>query len=322
MNDELYKKFCSITPALDDKFIQVLDISATLPHKLGCTLEYYPIFFIECADEIPTTNINLKQISVSFNQVCNLKGDNDNSISKKYSIVMLKSTESDLQKYFLDMVYIVLNKLPHHPSVKALKHEIMKVVSLFSTPPVFSKEVVQGLWAELLVINQSSNPLYLINSWHVSPEDKFDFNDGVDKIEVKATQNQERVHSFAIEQLNPNKDSKLLVASIIVTPSGQGPNIFDLISSILTKITDVDAQLKLQEIAFETIGPNLEAVRKVRFDLGMAINTYKLFHHYDVPSIALSNVPVEVSKVHFSSCLKNTNEADLSIISSKLHLAL
>lgn len=322
MNNELYIKFCGIAPSEDEKYIQVIDIDASLTHKLGCTTEQYPIFFVECSDETPTTNINLKQISVSFNQICNLKSGGSDCENKKYTIVMLKSTESDLQKYFLDMVYIVLKKLPQKPSVKVLKHEIMKLVSLFSTPPVFSKEVVQGLWAELFVIASSKNPDYLISSWHSSPEDKYDFNDGIDKIEVKATQNQERIHSFAIEQLNPNTDSKLLIASVIVAPSGQGPNIFDLLASILERVSDVDTQLKVQEVAFETIGPHLEAVKKIRFDLNMASNTYRLFDYKEVPSIPLTAVPLEVSKVYFSSCLKDCKTAILTDTTSQLHTSL
>lgn len=319
---DLYSIFCRIEPAeSNEKSFPAEEIISMLPHRLGCSQERYPIFFVECCDEMPTTNINLKQFSVNFNQVCNLV-ESGNTICKKYTIILLKSLESDIQKYFLDLVYIVLRKLPSKPTVAALKHELAKVISLFTAPPSFSKEVVQGLWAELFVIACGKDPLYLINSWHVSTEDKYDFNDGIDKVEVKATRNQDRVHAFAIEQLNPNKDSKLLIASIIVVPSGQGGNIFDLIDAISEKVADNDAILKLKEISYQTIGPHLEESKKIRFDVSMAANTYKLFNHYDIPAIPISVVPFEVSNIHFSSCLKDIATVDAKALQSKLHQSL
>ena len=313
---DLYSIFCKIGPAeSNEKYFPAEEITSTLPHRLGCSQERFPIFFVECCDEMPTTNINLKQFSVNFNQLCNLS-EGGSTISKKYTIILLKSLEGDIQKYFLDLVYIVLKKLPTKPTVSALKHELTKVISLFTAPPSFSKEIVQGLWAELFVIACGKDPLYL------TPEDKYDFNDGIDKIEVKATRNQDRIHAFAIEQLNPNKDSKLLIASIIVAPSGQGGNIFDLIDAISEKVADNDAILKLKEVAYQTIGPHLEESKKIRFDVSMAANTYKLFNHYDVPAISLSAVPYEVSNIHFSSCLKDISSVDATSLQSKLHQAL
>ena len=319
---DLYSIFCGIeTAESNEKYFPAEEITPSLPHRLGCSQERFPIFFVECYDEMPTTNINLKQFSVNFNQLCNLN-EGDSTICKKYTIILLKSLEGDIQKYFLDLVYIVLKKLAAKPTVSALKHELAKVISLFTAPPSFSKEIVQGLWAELFVIACGKDPLYLINSWHVTPEDKYDFNDGIDKIEVKATRNQDRIHSFAIEQLNPNKDSKLLIASIIVAPSGQGGNIFDLLDAISEKVADNDAILKLKEVAYQTIGPHLEESKKIRFDVSMAANTYKLFNHYDIPAISLSVVPHEVSNIHFSSCLKDISSVDITSLQSKLHQSL
>lgn len=319
---DLYSIFSKIKPLEgDDKFFSVENIPS-LQHKLGCSQDSYPVFFVECCDDTPSTNINLKQFTVNFNQVCNLRNDEGDTISKKYTIILLKSLESDIQRYFLDLVYIVLKKLPTTPTVANLKLEIAKVISLFTAPPAFSKEVVKGLWAELFAILRGNDPLYLINSWHVSPDDKYDFNDGIDKVEVKATKNQERIHTFSIEQLNPNKDSKLLIASVIAAPTGKGSNIFDLIDAISERVTDVDALLKLKEITYETIGPHLEESKKLRFDVSMAMNTYKLFNHFDVPSISLSAVPMGVSNVHFSSCLKDIKPADITSSESMLHKAL
>ena len=88
-----------------------------------------------------------------------------------------------------------------------------------------TKKALQGLWAELLVIERSKSPAYLLQSWHVSPNDKFDFNDGIDKIEVKSTRNVRRIHTFSLEQLHPNVNANLLIASVFVIETGHGRTI-------------------------------------------------------------------------------------------------
>lgn len=319
---DLFTIFSNIKPTGENEhFFSVEDITSNIPHKLGCSQDKHPMFFIECSDDTPTTNINLKQFQVNFNQECSLKGS-VGVFDMRYAIVELKSTDSDLQKYFLELVYIVLCKLPQKPKVLEFKREISKVISLFTASPSFSREIVKGLWAELLVIARSSDPLYLIRSWHVIPEDKYDFNDGIDKIEVKATSSQERIHTFAIEQLNPNKDSQLLIASVIAIPSGQGASVFDLIDAISSIVTDTDALMKIKEIAYQTIGIHLSETKRLKFDIGMAIDSYKLYDYTDIPAISLDTVPANVTNVHFSSCLKGIPVANVSTSISKLHKAL
>jgi hypothetical protein len=60
-----------------------------------------------------------------------------------------------------------------------------------------------NLWtlAELLVIEQF-NPVYLVNAWHVSPSEKFDFNE-LDKLKLKALQSVKRIQPSKYQ--NPNK---------------------------------------------------------------------------------------------------------------------
>lgn len=62
---------------------------------------------------------------------------------------------------------------------------------------------IQGLWAELFVISIASNPEYLLKAWHSSLNDVYDFNDGIDKIEVKSTSKSHRIHKFSYDQLSP-----------------------------------------------------------------------------------------------------------------------
>ena len=318
----LYKKFIDLSPTNGESNEFIVDtIIEGRPHKIGVSPEGHVMIFVECSDEKVTSNIKLKMFNVTFNRLCKLN-NHDNTVEKKYGIIKLISNNIDIQKYFLDVMCIVIKKLPVLPKVEQLKREVSKVVSLFTSMPQISKEAVKGLWAELFLIERSRNPLYLLKSWHVSTEDKYDFNDGVDKIEVKSTSNEERIHHFAIEQLHPNKESQLLIASLIIVNSGLGIGIFDLVDSISSRISDTDALLKLNEEVLQTIGCHIEETKEIKYDYTYAKDNLKFFDYKVVPAIDLKDVPLGVSSVHFASCLKGLDDVKVSKLSGNLFNSL
>lgn len=320
--ETLYKKFIGLSSVKgESNEFHVDTIIEGRPHKIGVSPEEHVMIFVECSDEKVISNIKLKMFNVTFNRLCKLS-NHDNAEEKKYSIITLLSNNSDIKKYFLDVMCIVIKKLPIQPKVEQLKREVSKIVSLFTSVPHISKEDVKGLWAELFVIEHSHNPLHLLKSWHISAEDKYDFNDGVDKIEVKATSNEERIHHFAIEQLHPNEESQLLIASLIVVNSGLGVGIFDLVDSISSRITDTDALLKLNEEVLQIIGAHIEEVKELKYDYTFAKDNLKFYNYKDVPAIDIRNVPLGVSSVHFASCLKGLDDVKLGSLSGNLFKSL
>ena len=302
---ELIQKFLDLKtrPHAENGF-NAVTISDDSTHRLGISPEGYPIFFIDCSTSDRVSDINLKLFKVLFNRQCNISDSNsDVSLDGVLSIIQLNSLNPDFQKYFLEVVYLLLLRLENKPTVAVLKAEVSKLLSIFTSVKSISKEIVRGLWAELIVIKLSSNPSYLIRSWHVVPEDKFDFNDGTDKVEVKSTNGSKREHTFAIEQLNPNPGSKLLIASLFVSQTGVGKNIFDIIDDITSRISDVDVLFKLREETTQTIGANVEEVAKMYFDENASVDSLQFFDYASIPAIRLADVPTGVSSVHFRSDL-------------------
>lgn len=286
-------------------------LAASLPftqnHKIGISTEGFPIFFIESKNVAYSADITLELISVLFNRQCIISENNIQS-ENTYTIISLKTENIDFQKYFFDVVCIVLEQLPENPSHKQLKKEIQKLVELFSRfnrPPL---KTIQGLWAELFVIEKANNPEYLIQSWHSSSKDKFDFNDGKDKIEVKSTANISRIHRFSLEQLNPNKNSNLLITSIFVIQTGHGKNIFDLMDSICKRVQNIELQFRLNEIVSQTLGNDLDKAFDSYFDYQQACDTLAFFDFKDIPSIKDDNIPFEISNVHFDCDLSNISK--------------
>ena len=159
-----------------------------LKHKIGVSPEGHPKFFV-CTNNSPATvqNVIRELLSVEYSVPCQLKDNDGNLHSGYYTIITLRSLDEALQGYFMEVFSMMLYKLPAEPSKRELSIDIENLIAIFSALVAPPKKKLQGLWAELLVIEQSSHPDVLISAWHSSPSAKYDFTSGRDKIEVKST---------------------------------------------------------------------------------------------------------------------------------------
>ena len=294
---------------------EVESIDAQLPHKLGCSKDGTPVFFVECSDEEKTQDIKLTLFSVMYNRLCDvIEHTTQERQVAKYAVIQLNSDEEEFQKYFLDVMYMILKKLPSHPENLVLDAEIKKIITLFTNAKKPSKEAIRGLFAELLVIDASRDPYYLLRSWHVAANDPFDFNDGKDKIEVKSSTKEGRSHKFALRQLLPPPEAKLVVASIFVLQSGFGMNVYELMDRISLRIQDdLELLLYLREMVTATVGKYFNEVSEYRFDYGVSMDSYALYNSKDIPCIPVEQIPNEITNVHFTvdmSGLKPVNSQE------------
>jgi len=293
-------------------------------HKIGLSKDDLPLFFIKC-EEVSTEKVldyNLEYISIHFNKKCQLKEKDKKVTMGNYTIIALKTDSLDLQEYFLNILYFVALKLPEIAKLKELKIEVENLIILFTKFSKVPTTTIQGLWAELLVIDQSINPEYLAKAWHVSPSDKFDFNDGVDKIEVKSTKKSKRIHNFSLEQLNPNKNSRLIIASVFAIETGKGYSIFDLVNLIDNRIKNKDIITKINEVIIDTLGSDFEKSFELFFDYQLAKDTLAFFKSETVPKINTTSISKEISNVHFDSDLSNVEQLKKIKSNSLLHKTL
>lgn len=294
---DIFKELESNNIADNEKF-SAKPLPFNSNHKIGIDSNGYPLFFVECIDFEITPNIDLELISIQFNQLCRLT-DREKISEGRYTIISLKTINLDFLRYFIDVTSLILQRMSKRPSHKEVTSELTKLIELFKVFSKPSRKTIQGLWAELFVIERAKDPIYMLQSWHVSPEDKYDFNDGNDKVEVKCTANSQRKHRFSYEQLTPNSKSQLLIASVITTRSGKGKNIFDLKDSILKKIQDIKLQLALNEGIASTLGADFDKAFEYYFDYQMAIDNLSFFDVKEIPNIPSDVIPIELSNIKF-----------------------
>lgn len=304
--------------------ISVESLPSVAHHKIGVSANGQPIFFIKCEASAKANFLdsNLEFIAVQFSRECQLSNNQRNVEKGIYTVIYLKTYSVDFQAYFLEVILLVIKKLQAIPTLQELKIEVEKLIELFSK---FSKpptKTVQGLWGELFVIAQSKKPAYLIQAWHSSAADKFDFNDGVDKIEVKSTSKTKRIHHFSIEQLNPNPNSELIIASVFVVETGVGESIFDLVKRIEEKIKDCDLSFRMNQIIAQTLGREILKSFDMYFDYHLALDSLQLYESKNIPSIEVQSVPSEITNVHFDIDLTNIIAIIKVLTKSILHKSL
>ncbi len=276
-------------------------------HKVGVSVEGYPKFFVCTNDTVSSIqNTTLEILSVEYNLSCTFVDDNKSEVPHFYTVITLRSLDETLQSEFIDIVLLMLQRLPEMPSKREIAIEVENLISIFSAMVCPPRKQIQGLWAELLVIERSLLPETLINAWHDTPTSKYDFTLGRDKVEVKSTSGEERKHHFSLDQLNPSRNSRLLIASTIVRESGHGNggiSVRELYDKICERVTSVDARLHLFKVIAETIGTDLHKLENTFFDYVEASDTLRFYDANEVPGISKDGIMQGVSSVGFNSDL-------------------
>lgn len=283
-----------------------------MSHRLGRSQEGYPKFFIRTNNSAFTVQNVIREIlSVEYNVPCELVDNEGNHQRDTFSIITLRTREKVLQAYFIEIFTMMLKKMPEMPSRRELSIEVENLITIFSALTNPPKKKIQGLWSELLVIEQSSLPETLINAWHSSPTAKYDFTMGRDKIEVKSTSSEERVHKFSLDQLNPSPNSRLVIASTIVresAPAADGLSVKGLYDKICERVTAINSRLRLYTVIAETIGTEFAKLEDIYFDYTSAVDYLGYYDATEVPRIDKENVPEFVTDVKFSSDLTHLTD--------------
>jgi hypothetical protein len=286
--------------------------------KIGVNFLGFPVILISSKFDqthLLQKNIKLKYIELTHNLECKVS-ENGQSKIDNYSVIIFKSNEETMQNYFLGIATSLLNSLSKKPTQKEVFETFKNFIEIFRSLTETPTKTIQGLWAELILIEQSKNIETLINFWHNIPVEKFDFNADCEKIEVKSSSNLERVHIFTAEQLNPTNDNQVIIASIFTKQVSSGLNILDLIDKIVERITEDELKEKIFRIVSKTLGNTFEQTTKIKYDYELAKKSLRFYRHQDISKVERINIPERVSEVKFKSDLTNINPTDITKIIS------
>lgn len=270
-------------------------------HKIGLDVDGNCAVLVYSSVNEKIKNIpcdEYKHLSILVDAECELQDNKGKICHQKYTVIKLLDAGYDLQIYFLEICYNILDRIGETPELNNTLDEIFKLLEIFKKLLLPATKTIQGVWSELFVIERSSDPDYMINSWHVNPRDIYDFNDGTDKIEVKSTKQQERSHIFSLNQLNPNPETGVMVVSLLIQETGIGKNIEDLIVSIEERVGQKEYE-HLLEIVHQALGDKFEDSFEVYFDYHYACDNIEFYNAEIIPGILKKHVPKEISEVKF-----------------------
>jgi hypothetical protein len=304
--DKILESFNNSSYFEEGEKFNVLSIEG-MKHKVGSSSEGFPkVFVVTKTTKASIHNIIAELITAEYNIQCSLVDDCGEETNTVFSIITLRSTDENLRKIFFDVFTMMLYSLPMVPTDLEIALKIEGLLSIFAALKRKPIHKVQGLWAELLVIERSKKPEIVANAWHNSPEAKFDFVMGADKIEVKSTSSEERKHRFSIDQLNPSPSSKLLVASVIVRESAKDDNglsINALYDMICKRINSIDIRMHIYSVIINTLGEEYEKANSLYFDYITGKDSLAYYESEDIPKIEKAQIPKFVSGVKFDSNL-------------------
>lgn len=282
--------------------------------RIAINIESNPIILLSVLNSINNIalkNVRLKHLKLEQDVTCKIseKGTID---FKTFTVITFTNSDRNLQEYFLRISEILVKTLGKNPTQQQLIESLNTFIEVFRALTDTPTNTVHGLWTELFLIDNSKNPLILLNYWHNTPEEKFDFNAGIEKIEVKSNSSFERHHIFSSEQLNPPIGTHVLIASIFVRQNNSGQSIQQLLNSITIKINhNIDLTAKLYNIVCKTLGNSLEQSIKIKFDYNIAKDSLLFYPHQEISKIEELNIPNEVSEVKYKSDLSKINHIDL-----------
>jgi hypothetical protein len=284
-------------------------------HRMGKDSDGNPTLLVCTSTGSSGSPIHLEHLDVRHSIRCRVfnSGKEEEGI---FTIIRCTGASEELAAYFLRSVEPVLRTLTLSPTSQEVMSAIQHLVELFralAQPPIKS---VSGLWAELFFIYHSKDPLLLMSSWHTTPEDKYDFNNGIQRIEIKSTSQRSRVHHFALEQLTPPEGCDVAIVSIFSVRSGGGLSLGDLADEVHNLlISNPELQERLDRVMASTLGNTLHRSLSERFDQELARESIKVYQGAKVPRIT-ERLPWGVSEVHFKSDLSNSEELGEEVLAA------
>jgi hypothetical protein len=307
-------------PENDSKVFNAIQIPEYPNFRIAIDFEGNAVLLLSVSTRIKDLslkNFRLKYLQLEQNLECKIY-ENDLTKLQTFTVITFRCGDRNLQEYFLRISETLVKTIGQNPSQQQVIDSLKKFVEVFKTLTDSPTNTVNGLWSELFLIENSSNPSSLINYWHNLPEEKFDFNAGIERIEVKSSSNFERKHIFSAEQLNPPSNTKVLIASIFLKQHNSGCNIQHLVESISKKVNyDFESVDKLNLIVFRTLGNSLEHSIGIKFDCEIARQSLQFYRHQDIDKIEEIHIPNNVSEVKYKSDLTSIRPVELKKLNDK-----
>lgn len=205
-------------------------------HRLGKDSHGAPALLVRVSDRSATTPapLALEHLSVQHDLRCVVAREDGHSQEEVVTVIRCTSSDRALREYFIGVLGVQVQFLGREPTRVQVASAVRRLTELFRPLTEPAKKTVQGLWAEVFLIRNSSDPIALLRSWHNEVEEAYDFSAGAFRVEVKSTSGPTRTHRFSLRQLRPGNGINVIIASVFAERSAGGMSLATLVSELWT----------------------------------------------------------------------------------------
>lgn len=288
-------------PPSDTSAMSATLVPSSRVHRIAKDALGRPCFVVTSrAYGAPPAPVELQNLSFRPLVRCEIRDIDGRTVDGIFTLITYTGTQPPVRSLFLRVLGELLETLGDECSTSELSYRFEGLVSLFAALVRPQRKTIQGLWAEMLLISVASDPSALVNAWHSEPTDRYDFNSGSQRIEVKSALGSVRRHHFGLVQLTPPPGTRAIVASVLVQRSGGGTSIQDLWRRIRDQVrSSRESALRVDHVVAESLGDGVVAALDTSYDEESATDSISFISIHDVPRVPGPLSPA-ISDVHFS----------------------
>lgn len=262
----------------------VRDIPSAVGYKIGRGADGV-VALLTPRDTQPEPPTKLRTLSLAPQVRVRMEDADGSSSEADHGLVELQVEDEEMLEPFLGVAATIVRLLGPTPAPGAVSAAMRRLVRIFdpAQPPRGS---VLGLWAELMLVSSSDDPVALVDAWHAHVDQRFDFSAEGSRLEVKATTKGEREHHFNLRQLKPVTSADVVVASVMTTETDAGTSIAELVERLQGRLVgDSVRQVKVHTQVAETLGSDWARHQGRRFDEKQGEESLVFLLPEDIPQV-------------------------------------
>jgi len=316
MLEEIFKKLETPTEKKEDIYKTQLILGKY--HRLGKNYNGLPSILINTKkNNESVAPYKGMSIRLRFNINCKIHEENE---KQNYTILSCISKDEQIIKIFLDICQTTISQLGKEPTPKEISEKTQMLIDLFKEMPNKLSSIV-GLWGELFLIASSRNIAKSLEAWHQHAEDKYDFFDNNEALEVKCTSKTDRKHTFKHDQLISNLKDHYVASIMISDDPTKGLSVVDLYEDIKKRCKLDNLNNKLKKIFFKIVGKTpYEELNEYRYNFDYSKKNVMYYKLKDISTLVNEDDSVtDISYKVDLSRKKNVDELSKDKFTSYLH---
>ena len=316
MLEEIFKKLETPTEKKEDIYKTQLILGKY--HRLGKNYNGLPSILINTKkNNESVAPYKGMSIRLRFNINCKIHEENE---KQNYTILSCISKDEQIIKIFLDICQTTISQLGKEPTPKEISEKTQMLIDLFKEMPNKLSSIV-GLWGELFLIASSRNIPKSLEAWHQHAEDKYDFYDNNEALEVKCTSKTDRKHTFKHDQLVSNLKDHYVASIMISDDPIKGLSVVDLYEDIKKRCKLDNLNNKLKKIFFKIVGKTpYEELNEYRYNFDYSKKNVMYYKLKDISTLVNEDDSVtDISYKVDLSRKKNVDELSKDKFTSYLY---